>query len=119
MIDADIGVRGPPPAGHLSTSRSTGSVCSLRPSVEHANSSRQVSGNGSRRHDCVDRPLQVDHVQLAGVVLAERRDAQVGVEQDGRLAAGQAEDLAGAEVAVDVGAVERRDAAARDRRSRR
>src|SRR5687768_11279354 len=45
---------------------------------------------------------QADHVDLAGLVLSERRNAEAGVEQDIRRPARELKDLPGAEVAVHV-----------------
>jgi hypothetical protein len=42
---------------------------------------QRYKSSGGWRFECMDRALQVDNVQLAGLIFAERRDPQPSVEQ--------------------------------------
>ena len=64
-------------------------------------------GAGIRHNDTVDGAPKTHDEQLPGLVLAEGRDGQAGIEQDGRLASAPAEDLPGAVIGVDIGAHQR------------
>ena len=76
----------------------------------------------SVRHP-VQRAAEVDHVQLAVIVFAERDHRQARIEQQAVLGARsvslQAPDAPAAEIAVEVRAHERREVACRGTRSRR
>ena len=52
---------------------------------------------------------EIEDVELARLVLSERGDAEIAVEQDPAPALAQAEDLAAAEVAREVGPDQVRD----------